>query len=275
MAIGKATHSAVHEFTVGSWQDEIDQSQAFSTLLIGIRLEKKINLELRRAQETVELCFVLKWSRNKATRMATESIVTLRTLLKAIIFSTWAVSAQAAPVTWELDLQFEDNGTAAGSFVWDSDLNAATAWSISVSGGLFSGGQVLPGDTFSNDSAGHVASVFTQNGFSFIEFRTEDVTYFNGPDRERVLRLGLGFSGLDVLDTAVALLPLVADTVNQFSLTSTGFLDCGNCSPVRNGNEGSFISSPSRTPVPVPLPASLPLLLAGIGALGLVRKFSK
>lgn len=201
--------------------------------------------------------------------------MTLRTLFKAIIFSTWAVSAQAAPVTWELDLQFEDNGTAIGSFVWDSDLNAATAWNITVSGGLFSGGQVLPGETFSNDSAGHVTSAFTQNGFSFIQFRTDDVTYFNGPDRERVLRLGLGFSGLDVLDTAVASLPLVADTVNMFTLTSTGFLDCGNCSPVRNGNEGSFISSPSRTPVPVPLPASLPLLLAGIGALGLVRRFGK
>ena len=197
----------------------------------------------------------------------------LRTLFKAIIFSTWAVSAQAAPVTWQLDLQFEDNGTAVGSFVWDSDINAATVWNITVSGGLFSGGHVLPGDTFSNDSAGHVASVFTQNGFSFIEFRTDDVTYLPGPDRERVLRLGLGFSGLDVLDTAVALLPLVADTVNQFSLTSTGFVDCGNCSPFRNGDEGSFISG--RTPVPVPLPASLPLLLAGIGALGLVRRFSR
>ncbi|WP_299477764.1 VPLPA-CTERM sorting domain-containing protein [uncultured Roseibium sp.] len=197
----------------------------------------------------------------------------LRTLFKAIIFSTWAVSSQAAPVTWQLDLQFEDNGTAVGNFVWDSDLNAATAWNITVSGGLFSGGHVLPGETFSNDSAGHVASAFTQNGFSFIQFQTDDVTYLPGPDRERVLRLGLGFSGLDVLDTAVALLPLVADTVNQFSLTSTGFVDCGNCSPVRHGDEGSFISG--RTPVPVPLPASLPLLLAGIGALGLARRFSR
>ena len=185
-------------------------------------------------------------------------------ILAAAALALGTLPSWAAPVTWNLDLTFEDSGTAIGSFVWESDTNTISAWDIAVSAGTFSGNNSVPGDTFSNIEAGHVTRSFTVGGYSFIEFVTEDVSYFPGPDRSRFLRLGLGFGGLDVLDTPSSALPLVPDTANQFPFTITGFVDCGSCSPFRNGESGASISAIA----PVPLPASLAFVLMGVAALG-------
>ncbi|WP_299962120.1 hypothetical protein [uncultured Roseobacter sp.] len=185
------------------------------------------------------------------------------------LFSLWAVCAQAASVTWTMDIELENNGSAIGSFVWDSDLNTVTSWDISVSEGLTSvliG--PLPGETFSSASAGHVVDTFTSGGFSFLNFQTDVVTYWYGPDRTRTFRLGIGLNGFDVLDAPVAALPLVPDTVNMFTMTPTGVLDCGSCSPSRHGRPGSVLSA---EPAPVPLPAGLPLALLGVATLGVLR----
>lgn len=193
----------------------------------------------------------------------------------ALVFA--ANSSHAAGVTWNVDLEFEDNGTAQGSFVWDPDLNVASSWNIVVSAGLFSGNNAVPGDTFDSSSPGHDTDSFTLGGFSFIQFITEDVSYMPGPDRPRFLRFGLGLGGLDVLDTPVASLPLVPDTVNMFPFTITGFADCGSCSPFRNGKTDSTISAaaPISRVAPIPVPAGLPLLAGGLGAIALVRRFRK
>lgn len=188
----------------------------------------------------------------------------------AILFSLWAASARAASVTWTMDIDLENNGSAFGSFVWDSDLNTVTSWDFTVSGGLISviiG--PLPGQTFSSASAGHIVNAFTSGGFSFLNFKTDDVTYWYGPDRPRTFRLGIGLNGFDVLDTPVAALPLVPDTVNMFPMTHTGVTDCGSCSPSRAGRPGSVLSA---VPAPVPLPGALPLAMLGLAALGFLHR---
>ena len=187
-------------------------------------------------------------------------------ILAAAALALGSLPSSAAPVTWTLDLEFEDNGTAIGSFVWESDTNTISTWDIAVSAGTFTGNNNVPGDTFSNTETGHFTQSLTFGGYSFIQFATEDVSYFPGPDRSRFLRLGLGFGGLDVLDTPVSVLPLVPDTANQFPFTITGVVDCGSCSPIRNGESGASISAMA----PVPLPASLAFMLMAVAALGAI-----
>ncbi|WP_299830481.1 VPLPA-CTERM sorting domain-containing protein [uncultured Roseobacter sp.] len=190
--------------------------------------------------------------------------------LTAILFSLWATSGQTASVTWTMDINLENSGSAIGSFVWDSELNTVTSWDITVSEGLTSvliG--VLPGQTFSSASAGHVSNTYIQGGFSFINFETDDVTYWYGPDRPRHFRLGFGYDGFDVLDTPVEALLLIGDTLNKFPVTKTGVTDCGSCSPSRSGRPGSVLSA---VPAPVPLPGALPLTLLGFAALGFLHR---
>lgn len=195
----------------------------------------------------------------------------------ALYFSIWAASGQAASITWTFDIELENSGSAVGSFVWDSEANSVTAWNISVSEGLASANSgPLPGQTFNNASAGHEVNAYTQRGYSFLNFETDDQTYWFGPDRPRHFRLGFGYSGFGVLDTPVAELELIGDTLNMFSAAPTGVLDCGACSPSRSGRPGSVISAePTPDLTPVPLPGALPLALMGIATFGALRGRSR
>ncbi|WP_300058183.1 hypothetical protein [uncultured Roseobacter sp.] len=196
----------------------------------------------------------------------------------ALCFSIWAASGQAASITWTFDIELENSGSAVGSFVWDSEANSVTAWNISVSEGLASANSgPLPGQTFSSASAGHEVNAYTQNsGYSFLNFETDDQTYWFGPDRPRHFRLGFGYSGFGALDTPVTELELIGDTLSMFSAAPTGVLDCGACSPSRNGRPGSVISAePTPDLTPVPLPGALPLALMGIATFGALRGRSR
>ncbi len=189
--------------------------------------------------------------------------------ITALVLGLWAVSGQAAPVTWTLDIALENSGSATGSFVWDSDAKTVTSWDISVSEGLMSVNLgPLPGQVFSSASAGHQVNAYVQGGYSFLNFETDDQTYWFGPDRSRHFRLGFGYNGFDALDAPVAELELIGDTLNMFSVAPTGVLDCGACSPSRSGRPGSVISA---VPATVPVPPALSLVVLGLAALGALR----
>lgn len=193
------------------------------------------------------------------------------TLLFAIASFIWPANAHATSITWSLDLEFEDGGTAVGSFVWDTTIHAATSWNIAVSGGVFGfpmNPVFAPAIVYDDTLVGHSTSAFVAlNNYGFIQFHTAIVDHFPGPARPRLLRLGLGFEGLGVLNTPVAALSLLEDDVNTIPISSAPFIECGNCSPVRRGVDEAVITSVT----PVPIPASLALLPIGFAAIATLK----
>lgn len=58
-----------------------------------------------------------------------------KTLVAALVFAA-SFEANAIPVSWELvDFQFNDGGTAYGSFIYDSDTNQLSNIDIQTTGG--------------------------------------------------------------------------------------------------------------------------------------------
>lgn len=157
--------------------------------------------------------------------------------------------AQADVITWHLaDFQFDDGGSASGFFDWDTDTGSAINWEIMVSGGNTTD---FPEMTYTDESGG------------FISFFSEVATLIfcdtvgcQNPRRD--FRIGVADFGL--LDIGVSNLALAAGSF----VGPTGYVECFNCTPVRFGVEGAYLS--------VPEPGTLALLGMGLFGMGLAGR---
>lgn len=158
----------------------------------------------------------------------------------SIVLFTALLSVNAeASIIWRLNnFVFTDGGTATGSFTWNDVSTAATAWDISTSG---------PGTSV------HYANTTG----STVDFPTQGVLIF----AEGSLQFRVGLMSLDNLNTSVSNLGLYALDVG---LTGPdGFLQCDNCTDVRYGTSGAYLSAQG-----VPAPATLALFAFALGVLG-------
>jgi hypothetical protein len=173
-----------------------------------------------------------------------------------------AASVEAGPIVWTLDgIQFDDGGTATGSFVFDADLGLYSDIDIRTTAGA-----VMAGSHYKVEHPFH----FGNNN------------YF------------VAVSALPTVFGTMALqLPFVTSplTNDGGSVTLGGFFNFGEgtcsgedllCSnvaatlPFRHLTGGQIIgtalSEPPPSPAPVPEPSSLVLLGTGIAALVAVRR---
>ncbi|WP_375186456.1 VPLPA-CTERM sorting domain-containing protein [Pseudooceanicola sp.] len=170
-------------------------------------------------------------------------------LLMASVFGT---SAQAALVEYSFnDADFEDGAVLSGTFTWDTDTNAITAFDIETTLG-----SVLAGSTYDSADIG-AFSAFDAN---FIDFNSSSSS---GGGRVRVL---VDTSSLGASSIGTSLF---------FSSSNGGFYECATtttCTTFREGTGSGFLTSAFADTTSVPLPAAGWLLIAGIGGLGMMRR---
>jgi len=169
--------------------------------------------------------------------------------------------AEAATIQWTLNNgSFNDGGTVSGSFVWDTISNTATSWNFAVSGGNTS---TFPAATYSN-----ATSTF---GDVNIDIATgSDTLMFSIPTPDPSVFRQFRFAVADfALNTPVLNLSLVSNIFTNSSSTS-GYGECFNCSPYREGVLGAYLSSSE-----VPLPAALPLFATGLGVIAFLARRRK
>lgn len=161
--------------------------------------------------------------------------------------------ARAAMIEWTVNnAVFTDENTLTGSFVWDTDLQSATAWNFAVTGNI---NPNFSDQVYSSASAGHSYFDYTTGGISVIGFKDDSPTR----------RIRFGLTDFSVLDVPLAMLSLAGD---PGAVGANGFLECFNCSPFRLGKPGAFLSA-----AVVPLPAAVWLFgTALVGFVGLSRK---
>ena len=152
-------------------------------------------------------------------------------------FAAGFTPAKAVPVTWTLqDWTFNDGGSASGSFVYDADTNTFSDMFIATTNGSERTGAIY-GETISGGNNAFSAVPFA--GFPSLVSSPNLVVMF----AEQLTNLG---GVVDVFMGQEA-------TCNNATCTSlTG--------PVRFLEDGASVSA-------VPIPAALPLFLAGLVAL--------
>lgn len=151
-------------------------------------------------------------------------------------------SASAANLTWSLShVQFNDGGSAIGSFTFDSETKVVSNWSITVSPWTYDGSGssgVVQSPAFSYGNAiGDGAAFFTQEDpYGFITLRDNSQFYDNNPNNTREIRLSF-VSALDTPGATVAI-----------NLNSGFGAECWNCAPARLFSAGSVtaVPEPSR-----------------------------
>ena len=162
--------------------------------------------------------------------------------------------ASAAPVTWDLvDVAFEDGGTASGTFTYDADTNLYSAINIVTTAGSIQGGaeyDLLP-------------SLFA---FSATRFGAVPVP-------------SPGLSGLTIF--SITLASALTNAGGSVAIltgkdSAEGLCTNFNCS-IFNGFGGgarNFVSGYVSTEAAseVPLPAALPMFLAGLAGVGALRR---
>jgi hypothetical protein len=163
-------------------------------------------------------------------------------LLGAVMALSIAASqANAAPLDWSLvGVSFGDGGKATGSYTFDATTGVFSNISIATSGGNIAGAT-----------------------YGFVD------GYSNASNAEFVNATG------DLTGARVLLLPLVSamtDLGGSILVSLIGLNLEGICSdPIcTNGTLLRSVVSGSVTASPVPIPAALPLLASGLGALGFV-----
>lgn len=174
--------------------------------------------------------------------------VSTKSIQQLAVAATLCISASAqAAIVWTLnDFRFQDGATATGSFTWNEANNTVAQWDVFVSGGSWTD-QRYASQLGGGWASGSGATVF-----------------FGLSGESRGFRLGV--AQLDLLDIAAARLDL---TGNPFTGTS-GFLECFNCFPAREGQRGAYLSAaPAAT---VPEPGSLALVGLSLGLIALGRK---
>lgn len=150
-------------------------------------------------------------------------------------FLAAALPAQAIPITYALqDVSFDDGTVARGSFTYDADTGATSAWDITTADGLLSGFTYQEGGVFNN--------LFYTNSLLF---------YATGGSRY----LNFTFEG-----------PLTNAGGTYALLTNRTSYECDNCGTVRFINGGSVSSLSTDVPEPATallmLPAALGLVAA-------------
>lgn len=157
--------------------------------------------------------------------------------------------AKAVTVVWSLEnASFDDGGSVSGSFSWDTELNAVLSWNFTVTGGNTA--NFSSPFTYSNTLSNHFGAYLPSVDFLYFADFTQDVRGFR-----------IGLIDEDSLDIPVSMLAL--DPV--FGTGSNGYLECFDCSPLRFGIEGAYLSA-------VPIPAAI--WFFGTALVGLVG-FSK
>lgn len=183
------------------------------------------------------------------------STITLLGCCAALVFSSPAL---AAPVVWTLqDVIFTDGGTASGSFTFDADANAVTAFSISVAGGNIS---TFPAFTWADDESFPIVFISPPTGNTVFEFKNVDDE--NPFSRARTLRIAPETALTDAGGT------IALDINEPFSA------DCFDCIPFRRLAGGS-VTAAALAGVPEPMTWSMMILgLLGSGTVLRRRRVS-
>ncbi len=164
-----------------------------------------------------------------------------------------SVPANAAPVTWTLvDAAFEDGGTASGTFTYDADTNVYSNIDIVTTAGSIQSGaeyHLLP-------------SLFA---FSATRFGATPV-----PPPGLAGKTIFSITWANALTNNGGLVSILTG-----SPSAEGLCLNFNCS-IFNGYKGgarNFVSGYVTTDAsPVPLPAALPLFLAGLAGVGALKR---
>ncbi len=175
--------------------------------------------------------------------------ITLK-LIFACLVTLGATIAQATPITWSLDATFNDGNTAYGTYVFDADLGAFLGFDITTSSGNSYG-------FVNNRSPGRAdlfSAVATQNPLA--------------GDAQMFLQLAESMTNAGgVID----ILPgFIWSGGSGFSWE--GICTSDNCETSGASRDVAFGQVYTGSPSQVPVPATLPLLLSGLAALGLVRR---
>ncbi|MGI9308973.1 MAG: hypothetical protein ACR2P6_06910 [Gammaproteobacteria bacterium] len=173
----------------------------------------------------------------------------IRVLLIAAAFS--ASSAQAIPVEWTLNtVQFDDGGTATGSFVYDADTDTYTDFSI---------------QTFWVDPSRSAG--FWDNGLTAIQSATPTelivANYFLDSFQELFEELTLNYSGA------------LTNSGGTYSLSGserfTHIYDDPDLGIVQDAGDRLIVSGTVSTNV-IPIPAAVWLFSSGLGLLGFLKR---
>lgn len=166
-------------------------------------------------------------------------------MLAALSATAISASAQSATIQWDVSGTLDDGSTVTGSFVWDMDLDAYRDIAVLITGGTL-------GD----------ASFVQATGFALQTF--PDFVEAGGPDFSGLLNFRIGQS-IDFGDASTLTHRLATDDPGVGVITCIDD-DCANGeAPGSRFTSGSVDGT--VLDAAVPLPASLPLLLAGLGGL--------
>lgn len=168
--------------------------------------------------------------------------------LAAPLLALAALSAQAVPLTWTLSgVSFIDGATASGSFVFDAATRTYLSWDIVTTATVDPSANGGPSNSLSGKT-------YTTNNLS-----NASTDYYLNPSSLAVLdtagnRFGLVYaSPLTDLGGVIALKPgLMGYEINGFRS--------------RNITAGSVVATP------VPEPGAWALMLAGLAAMGWMRR---
>lgn len=181
----------------------------------------------------------------------------MKTALFAALLFGAAVEALAQPVTWQLvDFQFNDGGTAYGSFTYNSDTNQFSDIDIYTTRG-----SMLSGRRFVS-TAGVWGSMPNGGTLAF-----SDTT---GPD--------FAGAGWFRIDANIDFYASPGTVVNQWlNVGAESFCVNSLCSSAANeitnpGQSRDTISGYLVATAPIPEPEAYAMLLAGLGLIGLTAK---
>ncbi len=162
-------------------------------------------------------------------------------------------SAQAAPVTWQLnDLAFTDGGTVSGTFTFDWDLPFQQRMSdVNIT---TSAGSLFAGDVYTSE--GPEGAFYDPLGFAFI-FYTDN---FVGKTNETVV----------VLFPTVG--PFGPGTTQPLPVEAVEFTCLDEGCPFNGTALRSGVSLPDGSISVVPLPASVWLFLSALTGLGWIKR---
>lgn len=164
-----------------------------------------------------------------------------------------ANSASAALIQWDVTGSFNTGGAASGTIVWDTVNNRFDSWNIDLTGD-----EMLSAATYSN-------TVTNGSQFNF----SASLNLLNGTAGRGLL----GFIASS--DNLFARLANVVSPITFVSIT-----ECRpTCANQRTGTTASFVNGKDVTAPPVlppptavvPLPASLTLMVAALGMMGVLR----
>lgn len=181
-------------------------------------------------------------------------------IVGAIASFVVAGSANAAVLTWTLqDVVFTDGGSASGTFDFDTSTNTYSNISITTTGGTANAGSTYGVPDPAN--GGGNATVLIAVASAMVDYTDTPFLAF------------VWTSALTDLGGAVAIDPLAYYTFESLcSDVSCASVGGPSIPEYRRLVSGSAISTIISPPSEVPLPAALPLFLAGLAGLGVAKR---